>query len=123
LSYGRLRPPVDDAIKIMGLTTNDGNGILAYAGLGATPKGTQPSEWMSAVLRGRGGLTFDQTLGVLADAATRELPKYLIDVPGGGHFIVAPAFVTGICQSRCDGQLMTGRVSCSSGGLGTGHFP
>jgi hypothetical protein len=96
LSYGSLRPPVDDAIKIMGLTTNDGNGILAYAGLGATPKGTQPSEWMSAVLRGRGGLTFDQTLGVLAGAATRELPKYLVDVPGGGHFIVAPAFVKGI---------------------------
>lgn len=96
MSYGRLRPPVDDAIKIMGLTTNDGNGVLAYAGLGATPKGTQPSEWMSAVLRGRGGLTFDQTLGVLARAATRELPKYLIDVPGGSHFIVVPAFVKGI---------------------------
>lgn len=95
LSYGGLRPPVDDAIKVMGLTTNDGNGVLAYAGLGATRRGTQPSEWMSAVLRGRGDLTFEQSLDVLARAATRELPKYLIDIPDG-HFIVVPAFLKGI---------------------------
>ena len=96
LSYGGRRPPVDDAVKIMDLETTDGHGLLAYAGLGATPRGTQPSEWMSAVLRGRGGMTFEQTLGVLADAATRELPKYLVSVPGGSHSIVIPAFVRGI---------------------------
>jgi len=96
LSYGGRRPPVDDAVKIMDLETTDGHGLLAYAGLGATPRGTQPSEWMSAVLRGRGGMTFEQALGVLAGAATRELPKYLVSVPGGGHSIVIPAFVRGI---------------------------
>lgn len=96
LSYGGRRPPVDDAVKIMDLETIDGHGVLAYVGLGATSKGTQPSEWMSAVLRGRGGMTFEQTLGVLAGAATRELPKHLASVPGGGHFIVIPAFVRGI---------------------------
>jgi len=96
LSYGGRRPPVNDAVKIMDLETTDGHGLLAYAGLGATPRGTQPSEWMSAVLRGRGGMTFEQTLGVLADAATRELPKYLVSVPGGSHSIVIPAFVRGI---------------------------
>jgi hypothetical protein len=96
LSYDDGRHPDDDAVKIMVLETTDGRGLLAYAGLGATPKGTQPSEWMSAVLRGRGGMTFDQALGALSDAATRELPKHLALLPGGGHFIVVPAFVRGI---------------------------
>jgi len=96
LSYGGRRPPIDDAVKIMDLQTTDGHGVLAYAGLGATSKGTQPSEWMSAVLRGRGGMTFEQTLGVLAGAATRELRKHLASVPGGGHFIIIPAFVRGL---------------------------
>ena len=41
-------------------------------------------------------MTFDRTLGVLADAATRELPKYLVSIPGGGHSIVVPAFVEGV---------------------------
>lgn len=95
LSYGGRRPPVDDAVKIMDLETTDGHGVLAYAGLGATPRGTQPSEWMSAVLRGRGGMTFEQTLGVLASAAIKELPRYLTSVPGG-HFIFIPAFVRGV---------------------------
>jgi hypothetical protein len=96
LSYSGCQPPKDDAVKIMDLVTTDGHGVLAYAGLGATVNGTQPSEWMSAVLRGRGGMTFEQTLGVLADAATRELPKHLASLPGGGHFILIPAFIRGI---------------------------
>jgi hypothetical protein len=83
-------------VKIMDLETTDGHGVLAYAGLGATSKGTQPSEWMSAVLRGRGGMTFEQTLGVLSAASNRELPKHLASVSGGGHFIIIPAFVRGI---------------------------
>ena len=52
LSYeGRL--PKDDACKVMFLETTDGVAILGYAGLGATARGTEPSDWMSAVLRGR----------------------------------------------------------------------
>lgn len=77
LSYADGRLPIDDAMKVMHLETDDGTGLLAYAGLGATPRGTQPSEWMSAVLRGRGGLTFEGALGALSDAANRELPKHL----------------------------------------------
>jgi hypothetical protein len=96
LSYGTPRPPVDDAVKVMDLETTDGRGLLAYAGLGATPRGTQPSDWMSAVLRGRGGLTFEQALGVLAAVANKELPKHLAWMPGGGHFIIVPAFVRGV---------------------------
>ncbi len=93
--------PRDDAVKVMVLERTDGVGLLGYAGLGATPKGTQPSEWMSAVLRGRGGLTFEQALGVLSDAANRELPEHLARMSGGvdgivGHTIVIPAFVRGV---------------------------
>jgi len=87
---------VDDAVKVMDLETTDGRGLLAYAGLGATPGGTQPSDWMSAVLRGRGGLTFEHALGVLAAVANKELPRHLARMPGGAHFIIVPAFVRGV---------------------------
>jgi hypothetical protein len=93
LSYSDGRPPIDDAIKVMHLETIDGVGLLAYAGLGDTPRGTQPSNWMSTVLRGRGGLTFEQALGILSAAANKELPKYLARMPVGAHFIIVPAFV------------------------------
>lgn len=93
LSYPAPRRPVDTAVKVMHLETNDGVGLLAYAGLGATPRGTEPSAWMSAVLRGPGGLTFEQALGMLSVAANKELPKHLRDI--GMHFILVPAFVRG----------------------------
>jgi hypothetical protein len=96
LSYGGRRPPIDDAVKVMTLDTTDGVGVLAYAGLGATPHRTQPSEWMSAVLRGRGGLTFERALGVLSDVANKELPRILASMPGGAHFIIIPAFLRGV---------------------------
>ena len=80
----------------MVLETTDGVGVLAYTGPGATSRGTQPSEWMSAVLRGRGGLTFEQSLGILATAASKELPSHLKSMPVGAHFIVVPAFLKGV---------------------------
>lgn len=49
--------------------------------------------WMSAVLRGRGGLPFKQTLGFVADAATKELPRHLRRMPGRAHSILIPAFI------------------------------
>ena len=96
LSYGKGRKPRDDGMKILALETDDGVGVLAYAGLGATPRGTHPSHWMSTVLRGRCGLTFEQSLSVLMAAANRELPRYLTALPGGEHVIIAPAFIKGI---------------------------
>lgn len=96
LSYGSRRPPIDDAIKVLDLSTLDGVGVLAYAGLGATAVGSQPSEWMSNTLRGHGGLTFEQALSVVADAAVRELPRHLVKTPGGGHSIVVPAFIDAV---------------------------
>jgi hypothetical protein len=83
-------------MKVMRFQATDGVGVLAYAGLGATSQGTQPSDWMSAVLRRRGGLTFEQALEVLSAAANRELPQHLEHVPGTAHFIIIPAFVGGV---------------------------
>ena len=76
LSY-KNGPPKDDAVKLLDLQTVDAVAVLAYAGLGATLQGTQPSAWMSNVLRGRGGLTLEQSLAILANAATKQLPAWL----------------------------------------------
>jgi hypothetical protein len=91
LSYGGRRPPIDDAMKVVDLETIDGKGLIAYAGLGATGRGTQPSQWICAILRGRGGLSFEQALQFVADAATRELPKHLSAMPVALHNIIIPA--------------------------------
>lgn len=94
LSY-RGRPVKEDARKIMFLETADGVAILGYAGLGATALGTEPADWMSAVLRTR-NLQLEQSLGVLADAMEKELPRHLVRAwgPGGPvHNLIVPAFV------------------------------
>ena len=96
LSYGPSRPPVDNAVKVLELGTTDGIALLGYAGLGATARGTQPSTWMSAVLRGRPGLTLEQALGVLSGAATRELPRHLAAMHFGTHTILASAYLNGV---------------------------
>lgn len=66
----------EDARKIMFLDTTDGVAILAYAGLGATARGTEPADWMSSVLRGR-NWPLEQSLRTLAEALKRELPPQL----------------------------------------------
>ena len=103
LSYGPRYPPKDDGVKVMNLHCADGDGVLAYAGLGATRRGTQPSDWMSGVLRGHGDKSFEHNLRVLADAATKELPKHLASIPNPeqrAHFILAVAFVKGAAGAR-----------------------
>ncbi|MFI2714122.1 hypothetical protein ACH495_28770 [Micromonospora sp. NPDC018662] len=96
LSYGGRRSPQEDAVKVITLETTDGVALLGYAGLGATSLGTQPSDWMAHVLRGHEGLTLEHALGVLSGAANRQLPRHLAKMPGGAHFIIAPAFIRGI---------------------------
>lgn len=88
-------PPKDDARKIAFLETADGDSILGYAGLGATALGTEPSDWMNAVLRGR-NLPLEQSLRVLADAIQQQLPKHLIRFPANAvaaHSVIVPTFV------------------------------
>ena len=77
LSY-KGRAPKEDARKLTHLDARDGSAILAYAGLGATRLGTEPADWMSAVLRGR-NLPLEQSLGVLAEAIKRRLPQHLVN--------------------------------------------
>src|SRR5687768_3446657 len=96
LSY-RGRPSKEDGRKLMSLDTSDGVAILGYAGLGATASGTEPADWMSAVLRGR-NLPLEQSLGALAAAMKREFPRHLIKFPRdapAGHNILVPAFLNG----------------------------
>jgi len=94
LSY-RARPPKEDGRKVMFLETTDGVAILGYAGLGATALGTEPADWMSAVLRGR-NLPLEQSLGVLAEATKKQLPRHLVRISGyssAAHNVVVTAFV------------------------------
>jgi hypothetical protein len=92
LSYKHQKPK-DDARKVMCLETTDGVAILGYAGLGATARGTEPADWMSAVLRGR-NLPLEQTLAVLAEALKREFPRHMVGMPGQpAHYVIVPAFL------------------------------
>lgn len=89
------RPPKDDGRKLMFLRTADGDAILGYTGLGATALGTEPADWMSAVLRGR-NLSLEQSLACLAEAANRQLPRHVARLPVRGapaHSIIASAFL------------------------------
>jgi hypothetical protein len=69
--------------------------ILGYAGLGLTALGTEPADWMSAVLRGR-NLPLEQSLAVLAEAMKKQFPRHMLQIPGHGgpaHNIFVPAFL------------------------------
>lgn len=89
------RPPRDDGRKMMILETTDGVAILGYAGLGSTAGGTEPADWMSAVLRGR-NIPLEQCLTELSSALERQFPKHLAALPtrfGAAHHIMVPAFL------------------------------
>jgi hypothetical protein len=91
------RAPKDDARKMMMLETPDGVAMLGYAGLGSTAGGTEPADWMNAVLRGR-NLPLEQCLGELAGALQRQFPQHLLNLPvqfGAAHSIIVPAFLNG----------------------------
>jgi hypothetical protein len=97
ISYSDGRAPKDDAHKTTILDTVDGRAILGYAGLGETAAGIEPADWMSRTIRGR-NLTLEASLGVIADAAKKELPIHLartFRARGSAHHIVVPAFVGG----------------------------
>lgn len=66
----------DSATKLVRLESDGHKAIIGYAGLGATAAGTQPSEWMNNVFRGRRG-PLEHLLGILAEAGLNELPKHI----------------------------------------------
>jgi hypothetical protein len=91
LTFYDGREPRNDARKILLLRTEDGRAILGYAGLGITGMGNEPSDWMSAVLRGR-NYPLERALGTLALAAAAQLPRHLTAI-GQPHAILIPAFL------------------------------
>lgn len=89
------RSPRDDARKVLFLQTNDGVAFLGYAGLGATALGTEPTDWMSAVLRGR-NVPQEQSLSILAEALKKQFPRHMLKMPGNDgpvHNVVVTAFL------------------------------
>ena len=92
LSSPGREPRRDDAVKLLNLDSVDAVALIGYAGLGATAVGTEPSTWMSGVLRGR-NLSLEQYLTVLAEVASRELPRHLTGLSDRSHAIVACAIV------------------------------
>jgi hypothetical protein len=98
LSYFDGRHPKDDAFKIMLLDTIDAHALLGYSGLGSTAAfGTEPSNWMSRVLRGR-DLPLEASLQLIAQTAQRELLPHLRRWPGSGpmrHILFTSAFLNG----------------------------
>ncbi|MDP5217868.1 hypothetical protein Q5Y75_11620 [Ruegeria sp. 2205SS24-7] len=92
---GAIPRPIDDAIKLTVVQTTDGLALLGYAGLGATALGSNPSQWVSNVLRGR-NCPLEEMLGIVADAMKREFPPHLTtlaDVRQRQHNFLVPAFV------------------------------
>ncbi|WP_144006973.1 hypothetical protein [Pelomonas sp. KK5] len=79
------------------LETQDSVAMLGYAGLGCTAGGTEPADWMNAVLRGR-SLPLELYLGELAGALQRQFPPHLRQLPikfGAAHSVVVSAFLNG----------------------------
>jgi len=65
----------DNASKILSLETLDGVALVGYSGLGATAKGTEPSEWMARVLRGQ-NLTLIDSVDEIVRAMNSQFPRH-----------------------------------------------
>lgn len=103
----------DDARKIMFLETKDGVAILAYAGVGATGAGTEPADWMSAVLRGR-DWPLEDSLRALAEALRRQMPRHLATLARSGsaaHHVLVAAFHEGAARLYTIGLAVDHRES------------
>lgn len=95
LSFAR-RAPIDYARKVVHLDASDGRAIMAYAGLGRTAGGTEPSDWICGVLRNTGPLSVEDAVSRVADAAKRVLPPHLQTMPGlPFHAFLITAIVSG----------------------------
>jgi hypothetical protein len=57
--------------------------------------GTEPADWMSAVLRGR-NLPLEQSLWVLTQAIEKQVPRHMLRMAkdeGRAHVVLVPAFL------------------------------
>jgi hypothetical protein len=74
----KARPPVDDAVKVFSLSAHGGTALFAYAGLGMTANGEQPSDWFKRITRAmRTSATVEDGVRVIAAAMNEHLPKHL----------------------------------------------
>lgn len=89
----------NNGCKILNVSAKGGEMLLAYAGLGATARNSEPSEWMKNILVGRGKLTIEQSLQVLAQGFLDEFPRHMRWMPGNkSHSVLAPALCDGKAQ-------------------------
>jgi hypothetical protein len=98
ISYEK-RAPKDDAHKMMLLETTDATAILGYTGLGATACGTEPSDWINSVLRGR-NFTLEQSLEVLAEAMKKQFPRHMLQLPVDGGPLHSSIIVTAFLDNE-----------------------
>jgi hypothetical protein len=94
LSYDG-RPPKDGARKIVQLDTPDGPALIGYSGLGATPFGNEPSDWIVALLRNRGPISLCEVLEILRSESADALARHLASLENSSHTFVVNAFVAG----------------------------
>jgi hypothetical protein len=61
--------------------------------------GTEPSDWVNAVLRGR-KVPLEHSLGLLANAMKRQLPQHLVSLSTPAHVMVISAFLDDELEPR-----------------------
>ncbi len=98
----------DHGVKVMTLETSDGVAILGYAGLGETPDGEQPSEWMSNLLYGF-DMSMRDALWKLTHGVREQLGAHVIGQ--WNHLVLVPAFVDGECRVYSIGLSKLGQVA------------
>jgi hypothetical protein len=94
ITYSDGRPPRDDAMKIVTLTTADGKALIGYSGLGETVGGMEPSAWLSNVLRGP-DRPLESALARVAGAMNREFKAHVKPFDSPTHTFLTSAFVHG----------------------------
>ncbi|KPL68051.1 hypothetical protein SZ64_07915 [Erythrobacter sp. SG61-1L] len=77
------------------VSARDGSALLGYAGLGASARQTEPSEWMNDLLIDLPAMPLENYIGVLVEEMRKSLPIHISKMPVAGHFVVAPAIVEG----------------------------
>jgi hypothetical protein len=86
----------NDACKMLTVESTNAVALLGYAGLGASARDTEPSEWMNDVIVGMPVQPLEGYLGAIANAIQAEMPRHLAMMQGSqAHHVLAPAIVDG----------------------------
>lgn len=86
----------NNACKMLTVEGTNAVALLGYAGLGASARDTEPSEWMNDVIVGMPVQPLEGYLGAIANAMQAEMPRHLAMMQGPQvHHVLAPAIVNG----------------------------